>query len=58
MLKVTRIKKTREIVQVVGSADNGYSLVLFNFGGRKSNKGNLGVIQVVRNDNLITDNEA
>lgn len=57
MLEVTRIKKTRQIVFPVGTSDrSGYTEVLFPF-GRISKKGNRGVVQNVKNDNLIKDRE-
>ena len=56
MENVTRIKKTRQIVYPVGKATSNHTWCLFPF-GRVSNKGNQGVVQSVRNDNLVTDRE-
>jgi hypothetical protein len=56
MLEVTRVKKTRQIVYPMGKADSNHTLCLFPF-KKKTKKGNWGVTQSVRNDNLITDRE-
>lgn len=57
MLEVTRIKKTRQIVYPVGTSDrSGYTEVLFPF-GFISNKGNRGIVQSVKNSNLVKDRE-
>ena len=54
MLKVTRIKKTQQIVHVVGNAGSNHSFVLFPF-TTKTRKGDWGKIQRVRNDNIVHD---
>lgn len=56
MLEVTRIKKTGAIVYPVGKQDSMHTLVLFPY-KRKSNRGDLGVVQAVRNENLKKDRE-
>ena len=55
MLKVQRIKKTNQIVHVLGKESANHSLVLFP-SVHKNRKGNWGSVQVVRNDNLVDDN--
>jgi hypothetical protein len=55
--KVTRVKKTREIVIPIGKADSMHTWCLFSF-GEKSKKGNLANVRSVRNDNLKTDGES
>lgn len=54
MLNVHRIKKTNQIVHVIGKADSGHSFVLFPF-NRIAKSGDRGVVQSVRNDNLVED---
>jgi len=56
MLDVYRIKKTKQIVYPVGKEGNNHTLVLFPL-NRRSNKGNWGTIQAVRNENIIKDRE-
>ena len=51
MLRTQRIKKTGEIVHVIGKADSGHSYVLFTF-ATKTRAGNWGNVQLVCNDNL------
>lgn len=55
MIDVTRIKKTKEIVWPMGKADSNHTLCLFKLKNPKNGK--RGVIQSVRNDNLIKDKE-
>ena len=54
MLEVTRVKKTRQIVYPLSKAGFNHTLCLFPF-KQKTKKGNWGVAQAVRNDNLVTD---
>lgn len=54
---VTRIKKTRQIVQKVGPADSMHTWCLFPL-DKPSKKGNRAVLQSVKNDNLVTDRES
>lgn len=54
METVTRIKKTMEIVQRMGPADSMHTYCLFATPNAKHRKG---VIQSVRNDNLMTDKD-
>lgn len=56
MLDVVRIKNTGQIVYPIGSADANHTLCLFPFKTR-SHKGNWGVVQPVKNDNLKKDRE-
>ena len=56
MLEVHRIKKTKEIVFPIGKADNNHTLCLFRF-KEKSRAGKYGVIQSVRDDNIVKDRE-
>lgn len=56
MLEVTRIKKTGKIVYPVGKQDSMHTLVLFPH-ETKTNRGDLGVVQAVRNENLKKDRE-
>lgn len=52
-MKITRIKKTKQIVVPVDKVGE-YTWCLFKF-ENTSNAGNNGVVQLVRNDNLIED---
>lgn len=55
MLKVWRIKKTKQIVYPIGESPNKeYTLCLFPF-GRESRRGHRGAVQSVRKDNLYED---
>lgn len=56
MLEVTRIKKTGKIVYPIGMKDSTHTLVLFPH-ETKTHRGNLGVVQPVRNENLKKDRE-
>lgn len=56
MLDIVRVKKTGQIVYPIGSQDANYTLCLFPF-KRPSHKGNWGVVQPVKNDNLKKDRE-
>jgi hypothetical protein len=55
--KVTRIKKTGEIVRTVGPASSMHTYCLF-FLPKESKKGNLVNIQPVKNSNLMSDGES
>lgn len=55
--KVTRVKKTREIVIPIGKADSMHTWCLFSL-NEKSKKGNLADVRSVRNDNLKTDGDS
>jgi hypothetical protein len=54
MASVTRNKKTRQIVQVVGRVDSQRSLVLIPL-DKPTRKGNWGIVQVMRDENLVED---
>ena len=54
--RVTRIKKTGEIVYPVGQADSMHTNCLFPF-ARISKKGKRGDIRPVKNDHLTRDGE-
>ena len=56
MLDVYRVKKTKEIVFPMGKTDENHTLCLFKL-PRISKAGNYGVLQPVRNDNLVKDRE-
>lgn len=52
MQKITRIKKTGEVVKVVGPAEkNGYTYCLFPLNG-VSKRGNRGDVRAVKNEKL------
>lgn len=55
-MNITRMKKTKQLVYVVGSKDTLYSYVLFPF-DKPSKKGNTGVVQVVKNSHIVTTKE-
>lgn len=57
MDKITRIKKTGKVVYPVGKADSMHTFCLFPFGFVSKN-GSRGVVQPVKNDNLITDRDS
>lgn len=57
MDKITRVKKTGKIVYPIGKADSMHTLCLFPF-EFVSKKGGRGVVQPVKNDNLVTDRES
>jgi len=53
MLKTTRIKKTKQrVFPIISSGE--YTYVLLPFDGI-SRRGNRGVVQIVRNDNLVDE---
>lgn len=54
METVTRIKKTGEIVRPIGSADSMHTYCLFSTPNARNRNG---VVQTVRNDNLIEDKD-
>lgn len=54
--RVTRIKKTGEIVYPVGQADSMHTYCLFKH-PRRTKKGNLADIRPVKNDHLTRDGE-
>ena len=56
MIDVLRVKKTRQIVYEMGAAGQNHTLCLFPY-DFVTRKGNQGVIQPVRNDNLVKDKE-
>ncbi len=56
MNKIYRIKKTGQIVHKLFDIDSMHSLMLFPFKER-SRKGNMGVSQSVRNDNLSFESQ-
>lgn len=51
-MKVTKIKKTGQVVYQLGRVDSQHQLVLVVF-DTITRKGNRGVVQTVRDDNLI-----
>lgn len=55
-MKITRIKKTGQVVYEIASKDSLRTLCLFPF-AHKSRKGQRGVIQAVNNSNLIRTKE-
>jgi hypothetical protein len=56
MLDVWRVKKTKQIVYPIGTIDGKHTLCLFPF-KTVSKNGKNGVVQPVRNDNLVKDRE-
>jgi hypothetical protein len=56
MLEVTRLKKTRQIVYPLEKVSSNYTLCLLPL-KEKTKAGNLGVNQIIRNDNLVRDRE-
>lgn len=57
MLDVCRIKKTKQIVYPIGLNGPNYTLCLFPF-SHVSKKNKRGVIQAVRNSNIVRDRES
>jgi len=55
--KVTRIKKTGEIVKVVGTADSMHTYCLFSLPD-KTKRGYRADIRSVKNSNLMSDGES
>jgi len=51
-MKVTKIKKTGQVVITMGNSGSQHTVVLVTF-DTITRKGNRGVVQTVRNDNLI-----
>lgn len=54
--KITRIKKTGEIVKPLGKADSNHTYCLFTHKS-PTKKGKKGDVRAVRNDNLIIEGE-
>lgn len=57
MMEVTRLKKSKKIVHVLGPASTDYTWVVIPL-DEQSRKGNRGDVCKVRNSNLVTDREA
>lgn len=55
-MKITRVKKTNQVVYEIGPKDSLRTLCLFPF-QTPSKKGDRGVIQAVNNSNLIRTRE-
>lgn len=56
MMKIVRMKKTGQMVHEVHKVDSNHTMVLFPFTGI-SRRGNRGVCQPVRNDNLVVERQ-
>jgi hypothetical protein len=56
MIRHARLKKTNEVVHVLGDGGNGYTIVV-RPRTALSRKGNWGDVMTVRNDNLLIDKQ-
>lgn len=58
MLEVYRNKKTKQIIHPIGKAETAnHTMCLFPY-GRQAKNGSRGVIQPVRNENIVKDRES
>jgi len=55
-MKTVKIKKTGQRVYILEKVDTNHTYCIFHF-DKVSKKGNLGVVQSVRNDNLVFSQE-